>query len=64
MFYFVGSLCNDKVLRHLLNFCILLVWKYKLGRVFPVNDVLSHFTLLLRNRKKRLAKFGNLAPHT
>ena len=31
-----------------------------MGRVFLVNDVLSRVTLLLRNGKERLAKFGNL----
>ena len=64
LFYYVRSLCNDQVFRHLLNFVYCLVWKYKLGRIFPVQEVLSLFTLLLRNGKGRLAKFGNLVLHT
>ena len=35
----------------------------KLGRVFFINDVLSRFTLFLRNVKRRLTKFDKLAPH-
>ena len=64
MFYFMDSLCNDQVLRYCAEFCILLARKCSLGSVFLVNDVLSHFTLLLRNGKLRLAKFDNLALHT
>ena len=56
MFYFMGSLWNDQVLSHF-EFCIVLAQKYKLGRVFLVNEVLSRFILLLRSR-------NNLAPHT